>query len=185
MKAVKIKQPVMLLAALWLATVTGCGTQPGLVVSPEAALPAQENSAQFLDRISTQQVVSQNDAFRGLLLLSDGKDQSETFDQRVALLRQRGVIASRWSCRAEKSITRGKLAYMIYQSCNIPGGVILSLTGPSQRYCLRELQYQGFITEGAVYGQVTGMEFVAVLTRADAFLETGKIPEVLSANGSW
>ena len=180
----RMRHLVMLSGGLiWLTVAGGCAGVDLKIDSPDAALPEGESSAGYLDRMASQQTVSENDALRGILLLSDGKDASETFAQRVRTLVERQVAGRSWSFRSDRPITRGKLAYMVYQSCKMSGGVILALTGPSPRYCLRELQYQGFVTqESPVYGQVTGMEFVAILTRADTYLETGQVPLILSTN---
>ena len=70
---------------------------------------------------------------------------------------------------------------MIYTACKIRGGVVLMLTGPSQRYCLRELQYLHMMAGGSFYEKVTGMEFVAVLSRGDIFLRTGELPDIMEA----
>ncbi len=148
--------------------------------SPEAKLPPGESSVQFLDRLSSQPIVSENDAMRGVLLLVDGKDDAATLQHRLEMLQQRKIVPTGWDFAADRAVTKGRLAYMVYQACRIPGGVVLTLSGPSQRYCLRELQYQGFVSPGATYSKVTGMEFVAIMTRADAFLETGEVPEIVS-----
>jgi len=164
-----------------LLTAAGCSASK-LQNAPEAPLPANESSAEYIDRIAGQTTVSESDAMRGILLLLDGKDAAGSFDERVAALKERGIVAASWDCRPQRPLTRGKMAYMIYLACDVPGGVILTLTGPSQRYCLRELQYRGFVGQGAVYSDVPGMEFVAVLTRADSCLQTGKVPKVLATN---
>lgn len=170
------------LASLCLLLSAGCASSEMQVESGELTLPAGENSAEFLDRVSAQPTVSQNDAMRGVLFLLDGKDEAESFAQRVSELSARGITAGNWGFSGDKPITRGKLAYMVFQACNMPGGLTLALAGPSQRYCLRELQYQGFLTTGVLYSDVSGMEFVAVITRADAYIETGEVPRILSAS---
>lgn len=161
-----------------LGGLAGCGAGAGTLTGGEAKLVENENSAAFLDRISSQVNVSENDAMRGILLVLEGKDQAATFDQRVEALRKRKIVAERWDCDAARPLTRGRLAYMVYQACNFPGGIILHLAGPSQRYCLRELQYREMMGEGFLLGAVSGMEYVAVLTRADAYKRTGKIPDI-------
>ena len=161
--------------AAGLTAARGCGS--GLVANEEAALVANENSAAFLDRISSQVSVSENDAMRGLVILLDGDDGFQTFGQRAVALRGRQIIGADWNVDASASITRGRLAYMIYQATKIPGGVILTLTGPSERYCLRELQYRGLMGEGSVFTPVTGMEFVGVLGSADTYMRTGEVPD--------
>jgi hypothetical protein len=161
-----------------VAGLAGCGAGPGTLTGGGAKLVENENSAAFLDRISSQVNVSENDAMRGVLLVLDGKDQAATFEQRVETLRKRKIVAERWDCDAARPLTRGKLAYMVYQACKVPGGVILRLTGPSRRYCLRELQYREMMGDGFLMSPVSGMEYVAVLTRADVYRRTGEIPDI-------
>lgn len=174
------KTVFLLVLAVGLA---GCANPQAMRITPPAQpLAAGEGSAEFLDRISSQNRVSEDEALHGVLLLLDGEDPCENFEQRVHKLAQRKIVSSNWSYNGDEAITRGKLAYIIYQACNLSGGVTVTVTGPSQRYCMRELQYQNIMVAGAFYYPVDGMEFVAVLTRADALLETGEVPQVLAAS---
>jgi hypothetical protein len=158
---------------------TGCAPQALQVEGAKAALPADDGSPGFLDRMASQQNVCENDAFRGMLMLLDGQDKAETFQQRAEKLAEKGVIARGWRHDAARALTKGKLAYMVCQACKVRGGVTMTLTGPSQRYCLRELQYQEMMSSGSVFTKVTGMEFVAVLTRADTYMRTGELPGIM------
>ena len=161
---------------LAISAMAGCGGTGGQIADADAALQADEDSAAFLDRISSEPNVSENDAMRGVLLLLEGKDQAGTFRQRAEDLRGRSIVDASWDFDAARPIIKGKLAYMVYQAAKIPGGMMLRLTGPSQRYCLRELQYREVMAEGSTFSNVTGMEFVAVLGRADVYIRTGKVP---------
>jgi len=170
----------MLAAATWLG---GCGQPPLRISGPDAVLPQDDGSPGFLDRISSAPDVSENDAMRAVLMLLDGEDAAENFQQRVRTLADRKIVDRTWRHDADRPVTKGKLAYMIYQACGVPGGVTLQLTGPSQRYCLRELQYRGMIGAGAVTSRVSGMELVASMGRADEYRQTGEVPDVLKAGG--
>ncbi|MHC4716703.1 MAG: hypothetical protein ACYS5V_07025 [Planctomycetota bacterium] len=162
--------PALLLAA-------GCA-QPGSVAGGQTPLPTT-NSAAFLDDLSSQATVTEAQAFRGVLLVL-GQDRKMSFAQAVKALTDAGIVPEAWDFQADRPITRGKLAYMFYQACNMRGGLTLTLTGPSRRYCLRELQYRGFMAPGLPYNRVTGMEFIAVLTRADELRQTGGVSPVLT-----
>lgn len=164
---------------LALSILPGCDGPMGSVEGKGSplVLPAGEDSAAYLDRLSDQSTVSENDAMRGILLLLNGKDSATSFDERKETLRERGIVSDRWSFQKDRPITRGKFAYMIYQAIKLPGGVILTVGGPNQRYCLRELTYRQFMAQGFILAPVTGMEYVGVLTRADAYHRTGKLPE--------
>lgn len=172
-----MRQAILLLLAA--AMIAGCQSP---VISPAAVLPADEDSAAYLDRVSSQRLVGLNDATRGIILLMDGQDQCTDFDSRVALLRSRNVLPADWKLDESQALSRGQLAYMICQACNVRGGLTMTLTGPTQRYCLRELQYQGFIGRGSVFNNISGMEYVAVLGRADKYMQTGQVPSLMAAS---
>ncbi len=177
MKLLRILMIVVVPAAA-ASLAGGCSQQGGPnILNPDAVLPPEKSSAAFLDRASSLVAVSQNDAMRGILFLLEGEDNADNFAQRVKTLHFKSVIPAGWKYDASKPLNRGQLAYMIYQACGINGGVILQLTGPSRRYCLRELKYRRIMAEGLANTEVTGMEFVAVLKRADAYIEYGHVPE--------
>jgi hypothetical protein len=152
----------------------GCGT--GAVIDGQAQLPAESDAA-FLDRLASADTVSEHDATRGFIMLIDGQDTFNTFADRVEYLRQAGAIAPDWNMIATAPLTRGRLAYMTYVTTGMDGGVWLTLTGPSQRYCLRELQYLGVINDGALWTEISGLEFVGVLGQADVYRRTGQFPD--------
>jgi hypothetical protein len=177
-------------AGLWAATaalaaLAGCSSGTPVVNGGDAKLTAQEMSPEFIDRVNSQKYVSENDAMRGVLMLVDGKDEHETFQQRVDALRERKIVDASWDFRADRPVTRGRYAYMIYQSLHVRGGVVLAVTGPSQRYCLRELEYQGFMASDIVTTEITGGEFISVLTRADAYKKQGVVPDILRTSGGY
>jgi hypothetical protein len=84
---------------------------------------------------------------------------------------------------ADRPITKGRVAYMTYQACGFKGGLTLLLTGPSQRYCLKELQYKGLMSHGVTYNTVTGMEYLAILGRIDEFRQTGDVAGASAREG--
>ena len=168
-----------MLLAVAAAGLVGC--QTGGMTAGDAALAADEGSPGYFDRVSSLPSVSENDALRGMLMLLDGEDSCRTFQERVEALQQRGIVDGGWRFEAGRPLTRGKLAYMVCQASGVPGGVILLVGGPNQRYCLREMQYRGLMSDGDMFNKVTGMEFVAVLTRADTYRRTGELPSVLAA----
>jgi hypothetical protein len=167
-----------LLAAGLLAG--GCQSSSMSIEGPGQTLPDDDGSPAFLDRISSEPTVSENDAFRGLLMLVEDEDATETFEDRVRALVDRGMLPPDWSYDADRPLTRGRLAYMACQAADVEGGVMMHLVGPTRRYCLREARYLGLMSDGGTYGQVTGMEYLAVLTRLDVFRQTGQLPEILS-----
>ena len=156
----------------------GCAPSQLTVTGEDATLPEGENSAAFLDRMSSQDTVTQNDAMRGVLML-DGGDNVRTFRQRVDSLIDKKVLDQKGDYDASDALSRGQLAEMICRACGLSGGIILRLTGPSERYCLRELQYRQMMTQGSASTQVSGMEFASVLTRAEIYKRTRRFPDMV------
>ncbi len=159
------------------AGVGGCGGT-GAIIDPGVAGPADDDSGAFLDRVADGAMVTQHDAMRGVLFLLEPEGAApKNFGDCVRTLRQRNILPAEADQEDTKPIRRGELAYMIYQAARVPGGVILTLTGPSRRYCLRELQYRGLMGPGPAYSPVSGMEYVETISRADTYVRTGKVPD--------
>jgi hypothetical protein len=154
-----------------------CNYHASAPVSTKSVIPEGEDSADFLDRASELEIVDMDNALHGLSLLVDGQDTHPDFQSRVDKMSEKGLVPSDWSLSAKQPLTKGELAYMAYQACGIKEkGLVLSLFGPNRRYCLRELQYRGMMAPGGESMRVTGMEFVAVITRADTYKRTGLFP---------
>ena len=183
MQARRLHMAMWILGAVAAALASGCARSGELRVSgAEAVLTKGEGSPGFFDRVSSQKTVSENDAMRGMLFLLDGEDKAANFRQRVETLTERGVVAASWHHQADRPITRGKLAFMVYQACKVRGGVTLTLFGPTRYYCLRELQYQGMLGKGMMWSNVTGMEFQGAMLRADEYLQNRELPDYQSAS---
>lgn len=176
----------MLSAGLMISAVlflTGCcsfdlfsGHNKILTLKNSKITPNEDGGA-FLDRASDMEVVDIDSALHGMCIVVDGEDKNADFKSRMDQLQGSGIVAKSWKISPAQSLTKGRLAYMVYQVCGIKEkGVMIGLFGPTQRYCLRELQYNGMMAPGNESMLVTGMELVAVLTRADIYKRTGKFP---------
>ena len=173
-----MKMILVLPALVTGLTINGCSTYGTPVQADKTiSLPADVNSADFLDRASEMQVMDIDNAMVGMCLLLEGQDNHKEFQTRLDFLKQRGLVPTGWTLSSAQPLAKGQLAYMVYRACGIKEkGVTLALFGPTRRYCLRELQYQGMMAEGDQSMPVTGMEYVAVMTRADVYKRTGKFP---------
>ncbi|MBT3200905.1 MAG: hypothetical protein HN350_13430 [Phycisphaerales bacterium] len=169
----------LVLAALAVAALlSGCAPAELTISGQDVKLPGQENSAAFLDRMSSLDTVTQNDALRGIMMLEDA-DPVDTFKQRVDFLIEKNILPPTGAYDAQSELSRGQLAKLICSACEIKGSVIMRLTGYSERYCLRELQYREMIVRGSGDTKISGMEFASVLTRAATYKQTQKYPDLV------
>jgi hypothetical protein len=173
------------MAAITMAlamTLASCQPPAAPVISNGQAAVGGADSASYLDELSSRPTVTEAQAVEGIMLLL-GKQQKTTFAEAVKVLVDQEIADPAWGFQADRPVTRGKVAYMIYQACGVKGGLTLTLAGPSRRYCLKELQYRGLMVWGLPANPVTGMEYVAILARADELRETGKVSAVMIREG--
>lgn len=174
--------PVALLAAMLAGCETGTpGAAPWQNMTPEP--DGQYSDAEYFHYLTTRvQVIGQNDAYRGILIWLDGKDDSKHFGQRVEKLESRGLAQPGWVHDPIAPITRARLAAIICKAYNVKGGWALTLFGPSlERAARRELEYRKVMQSGGGdQGSVGGAEFVTILKKADEEFAEPESPAIAS-----
>lgn len=158
-----------------LAVVLACGCAHPRK-TPVAVDAATLDDMGFQAYLADAPVVTVDEACRAILILADGHDKTRSWEARQALLVQRGLIRQTWALQPENIADRGTIAYMICRICRIKGGVNHLLLGTvglgDRRYAYRELVYRGMMDSGTEWGFLTGGQMVALLSKADQYMET-------------
>jgi hypothetical protein len=123
----------------------------------------------FWHELANRRVTSNDDAFHGLLLYTDSKDDSKNYDQRVSTLKSRGLLADSFSEPANAAITRGNLSVAIVKLLNIKGGWVMHVFGPTPRYAVKELVYAGIYPPSSPQQTFSGVEFVGIIGKLDDY----------------
>src|SRR5579862_5116238 len=110
-----------------------------------------DSQLEFWHELAERRVTSNDEAFHGLLLYLDNKDSSATYADRVLALKSRHLLLNSFSAPAGQAVTRGNLAYAILHVLQIKGGLILHVFGPTPRYALRELEFEGIYPPSSDY----------------------------------
>ena len=129
--------------------------------------PGNEAELEYLEALETQRVVTNHDALHGLLLLADGADPHETYEQRLADARQRGWLAPDASPEANESAAIGMMAMAVCEILEIDGGLTMLFFGPSPRYCTRELIFLDILPPRSEHQSLSGLEFIDLLGRIE------------------
>ncbi len=149
---------------------------------------AQADRAEQLDEdtflhehLPAQPMVTTAEAYRAMILLADGRDECRIFDQRAAMLVDRGITRPDWRLQRDECIDRGSVAWMVCRILDIDGGVNMRLLGSwgpgDRRYAVRELYYRQLLDSTPAYRYMSGAELVDLLGKADAYLaERGRYP---------
>lgn len=129
-----------------------------------ASTTGGRDSAELAYELSGKTWCSNDEACSMVLLLMDGVDNYQSFDDRVAVLQQRGWVGQNWNLQADEAVTKGALSYMICQAQDVKGGVMMHLI-PSRRYAYREALELKWVARGSEYEPLTGPEVVGIMGR--------------------
>ena len=140
----------------------------------QEAPPRQESpELNFLNDLYYKKNAQFSDALKVATILLRMYDPQRDFAFDLATLREKGIISRAISETTAKDtlLDKGTAAYMFCQALGIKGGMWMRLFGQSQRYCLRELVFEGLMQASGIHELVSGAELVDMFTRAVDYLE--------------
>lgn len=135
----------------------------------EAFANDADAQVEFWHTLADKPLASNDAAFHGLLLYTDGSDPAENYEQRVRMLKDRKMLPSRFDGAADDAVKRGDLAVAIVRILDIKGGLTMRLFGPSPRYAVRELTYETIFPPSSPHQTFSGAEFVGIIGRIEDY----------------
>jgi hypothetical protein len=156
--------------ALLLLALVGCQAPRKGEALPKA-LAGSDPDAQvnFWHALTDQPVASNDEAFHGLLLYSDGKDECPDYADRVALLKQKKWLPAGWYEPAVDGVRRGTVAVALVKILHDKGGVTMHIVGPIPRYAVRELMFLNVYPPSTPNQSFSGNEFVGIIGRVEDY----------------
>lgn len=166
-------QLVMVIGTAGVLFSAGCATPK------RTYQPAQDhnslNELEFVHYLSDLPAVSMDEAYHAMLLLLREEATGMSFEQREAILTQRGIARKAWGLSANDLLDKGTLAYMVVQVCRLPQWVNDLALGSwglgDRRYALRRAVWYDMVPYGMPYHAVTGGELLATITKAADYME--------------
>ncbi|MGB7160845.1 MAG: hypothetical protein WBD40_22470, partial [Tepidisphaeraceae bacterium] len=151
-----------------------CGCQSSSTRVPESLTTKFGGSdldaqMEFWHALAEKPLTSNDDAFHGLLLYLDNKDDAKDYAGRVANLRSRDMLPRGFDEPADYAVRRGTLAVAILKLTGIRGGLTLRVFGPSPRYSVRELMFVGLYPPSTPNQVLTGPEYVGIIGRVEDY----------------
>ncbi|MEE9211032.1 MAG: hypothetical protein V3U29_00075 [Phycisphaeraceae bacterium] len=146
------------------------GCQTAKVAEPitaELAGNDAESRMAFWHTLGERSVVSNDEAWHGLLLFVDGEDPAQDYAGRVELLKARNMLTAGFDRPADEAVRRGDVAVAICRILEIKGGVIMRVFGPTPRYATRELEYEGLYLLSSPHQTLSGQQFLAIIGRVE------------------
>jgi hypothetical protein len=128
-----------------------------------------DDQMEFWHRLADKPMTSNDEAFHGLLLYMDGKDDTGGYDARVANLRSRNMLPKGFNEPADVAVSRGTLAVAIMRLTSLKGGVTTRIFGASPRYAVRELMFAGLYPTSSPNQTFSGSEYVGIIGRLEDY----------------
>ena len=148
----------------------GCHTpRAGKPLDPKLAASDPDAQVNFWHALADEPVASNDQAFHGLLLYADGKDDSADYAARVQSLKSRGMLPQSFGEPAEQGVRRGTVAVALMKLLDQKGGVTLHVVGPVPRYAVRELMFLNVLPPSTPNQTFTGNEFVGIIGRVEDY----------------
>lgn len=123
----------------------------------------------FWHGLAEHRLTSNDEAFHGLLLTLDGKDDAEDYAGRVRVLTERKMLPAGFDRPGEMAVERGTLAVAIVRVLKVRGGLTMQLVGPTPRYATRELEFLGVYPPSSPNQTFSGTEFVGIVGRVEDY----------------
>ena len=155
-----------------LLVASGCQTAPTHVpdsLTTKLGGSDPDDQMEFWHRLADKRQTSNDEAFHGLLLYMDGKDDFGTYDARVANLRARNMLPKGFNEPADAAVSRGTLAVSLMRLTSLKGGVTTRIFGASPRYAVRELMFAGLYPNSSPNQTFSGAEYVGIIGRVEDY----------------
>ncbi|QNN23446.1 hypothetical protein HED60_14565 [Planctomycetales bacterium ZRK34] len=168
----KMTHALMLMLAIGAVGLTGCQRT---IVEDELAVnyAADDVDAElnFWHGLADKPITSNDEALHGLILLAEGKDAAQSYDQRIQWLKQRNWIEGSFDRPADEAVTRGTVARVMCHILGIDGGLTMRVLGAHPRYATRELVYLNILPPSSEQQGMSGIQFMGMVSRAEAYKE--------------
>ena len=128
-----------------------------------------DSQLEFWHTLAERRVTSNDEAFHGLLLDLDSKDEAADYGGRVSALKARKLLPADFARPANEGVSRGTLAVALVQVLRLKGGWTMRLFGNTPRYCLRELEFEGLYPPSSENQTFSGAEFLGIVGKMEDF----------------
>ena len=132
------------------------------------AIPAQADTSYFRELVNKGNA-TYYDAYRMMAILESGQDTPDAnYDELKKGLAELKIIPKDWEKESE-FVNRGELAYMLFKSLEMKGGLTVKIFGVSCRYAFRECVDKKLIVEGFAGQLLSGEELISILAEAEKY----------------
>lgn len=133
-------------------------------------LPLQSDTSYFRELVNKGNATVY-DGYRVIAILLSGQDNPDaTYTELQSALAGLKTIPTDWKSKKESDfLTRSELAYILFTSLEMKGGLTTRIFGVSERYAFRECVDKKLIVEGYADQLLSGEELISILAEAEKY----------------
>lgn len=133
----------------------------------------ESSQMDFWHELAERPLASNDEAAQALLLFVDGTAPATSYEDRVNLLKEKGLYPGYFDKPGDEAVQRGVVAYALCKVLKIRGGITMSITGVSERYAVRELVDMELFPTSSPGQTFSGTELVGVIGKAEDYQRGG------------
>lgn len=131
----------------------------------------------YLNQLAFRKIAYRYDLYKTITLLKGVEMQYFDLNAQILYIKNNKLAPKNVLNNPEPNLPlrKGVLAYSIYKSLNLRGGLTNILFGTSQYYAIKELAYYGIMSSGNINDIVSGDELVSVISQASNYIVRQKM----------
>lgn len=129
----------------------------------------------WMRSLQNKPVASYEDGLRAAALLTDAELARQPWTTIKGRLMEKEIVPKEWNFLPASNLTKGQMAYLMVETLDIEGGVVLRVMPNTRRYAFRECQQNGLIVGNFSDEAVSGTDLLATLHKADLYKQEGSI----------
>ncbi|MFG0247981.1 MAG: hypothetical protein ACF8OB_03770 [Phycisphaeraceae bacterium JB051] len=160
----------LLVTCVMALAMTGCQTaEVTTSLTSQYAGNDMDSQMNFWHSLNDKKLISNDEAFHGVLLMHCGEDHAKNYDERVWRLTEDKLLSADFKGQENEAITRGQLAAVLARILDIKGGVMMRLFGPQPRYALKEMVALRIFPTSSSQQVLNGAQFIEIMGRAEDY----------------
>jgi hypothetical protein len=160
----------LLVTYVMALAMTGCETAE-VTTSLTSQYPGNDMDSQmnFWHSLNDKKLISNDEAFHGVMLFYCGEDHSKNYEERIWRLSEDSFLPSEYKGKENEAITRGQLASVLAKMLKVKGGVMMQVFGAQPRYALKEMVALNIFPTSSSQQVLNGAQFIEIMGRAEDY----------------
>ncbi|MCK5491841.1 MAG: hypothetical protein KAJ14_01880 [Candidatus Omnitrophica bacterium] len=132
----------------------------------------KNHSSLYIKELFLKKIAYRYDLYKVIAIILGVESKYTDTDSQIEFLKTNKIIDESLpiNFKLDKPLQKGLTAYLFCRALDLRGGILARIIGLNERRAIKELGFQGIISEGNVSDYISGKELIIILTRAASFI---------------